>query len=32
MKTILTFDQWLLEHKLFETQFGANKVCIFPGM
>jgi cytidyltransferase-like protein len=31
MKTILTFDQWLLEHKIFETQFGSTKVCIFPG-
>ena len=31
MKKLLSFEEFILEHKVFETQFGSTKVCIFPG-
>lgn len=31
MKHIQTFEQFILEHNLYESEFGSQKVVIFPG-
>lgn len=31
MNTVATFEEWLNEQRIFETQFGSQKVAIFPG-
>lgn len=31
MNIVPTFEEWLNEQRIFETQFGSQKVAIFPG-